>query len=246
MKIVAKFLFLAAGLFILINTLLLSRVANFTFGIAAAFVLGLLFLLWGIFFHRINQLKWLHFLMIAGLVCLAALIAFLAAYGCRDTATYQEDAVIVLGAGLQGKSPTLPLLRRLEKAVEYHQKNPNAVIVVSGGQGFQETIPEAEAMEKYLISHGVPQEQILTEQRSASTYENFVYSKQILDRYYEGKSYQITLITNDFHIYRAVKIAKIAGFQNPTYIHGATEWYSLTVNYLRECAAVLKTWVMGT
>ena len=55
--------------------------------------------------------------------------------GKSDNATYREDYIIVLGAGLKGDTPSLALERRLEKAAEYMNKNGNAIAIVSGGQG---------------------------------------------------------------------------------------------------------------
>ena len=83
------------------------------------------------------------------------LVSFIAVFGIVDNISYNEDAVIVLGAGIRGDKVTLPLKMRLDKAIQYHSKNPEAVIVVTGGQGFQETVTEAYAMEKYLVENNI-------------------------------------------------------------------------------------------
>lgn len=87
-------------------------------------------------------------------------------YGVRDTVTYEEQAVIVLGAGIKGNQVSRTLQLRLDKTIEYAQKNPNALIVVSGGQGPQETVTEACAMEKYLLENGIRAERILKEEQA--------------------------------------------------------------------------------
>ena len=104
-------------------------------------------------------------------------------FGFTDTVTYKEDAVIVLGAGLRGENLSLILRNRLDAAVEYYNENPEAVIVVSGGQGPDEDIPEAEAMERYLYEQGVPLNKIIKEDKSTSTEENFKFSKELLETY---------------------------------------------------------------
>ena len=87
----------------------------------------------------------------------------------------------MLGAGLKGDTPSLALERRLEKAAEYMNKNGNAIAIVSGGQGKGETISEAQAMENYLLNHGIREDRIIKEDNSTSTYENFEYSKLMMD-----------------------------------------------------------------
>lgn len=87
--------------------------------------------------------------------------------------------MIVLGAGLRGERVTDLLARRLDAAYDYHLENPNAVIVVTGGQGPGEDIPEARAMKAYLVEKGVPEKQILEEASSTSTEENFCFAREI-------------------------------------------------------------------
>ena len=90
------------------------------------------------------------------------------------------DYVIVLGAQVRGKALSRTLEYRLEKALEYARVHPNTVLVLSGGQGAGEEMTEAEAMYEYLKAHGIPESQMLLEEQSASTYENLVYSKLLI------------------------------------------------------------------
>ena len=84
-------------------------------------------------------------------------------------------------------------------------KNGNAIAIVSGGQGKGETISEAQAMENYLLNHGIREDRIIKEDNSTSTYENFEYSKLVMD---EG---QAVFVTNEFHVLRSELMAKING-----------------------------------
>lgn len=244
MKKVLKAIAVLIGLILLIDGIFLSMVANFNFGNIAAFILGAVFVAVGAIPYKVINVipKWIRYIVIFGLVCAVVMITFLAVYGNTDTSDYTEDAVVVLGAGIKGETPTLPLVRRLDKAVEFYERNNNVLIVVSGGQGFQEDITEALAMERYLVKKGVPAKNIIKEENATSTYENFLYSKEILDKHFNG-DYNTAFITNDFHIYRASRLAKLAGIENTTHISGITEWYTLPVNYIRECFAVIKLWV---
>lgn len=258
-KIIRIVLIVAGALFI-IDALILSLIASFNLGFLAAFILGVLCLGYGLFFEKLNCLsrkgvaKYLKYAVFAVISISILLSLFLAAYGQIDTVTFNEDAVIILGAGIDGESVTLPLQYRLEKGLEYLRKNPKAVIVVSGGQGYGESITEALAMERYLIKNGVPQSKILMEEKATSTYENFTFSKTILDAYFDAQSnsqpqpqsqlqpkprYKCAFITNAFHVFRAREISKIAGM-NCTYEHAKLQWYLIPTEYLREDMAVVK------
>ena len=116
------------------------------------------------------------------------------------------------------------------------------VIIVCGGQGPQEDITEALAMERYLVKKGIPQSKIIKEEESTSTHENFPFARNVLAPHFP-QGFSAVLITNDFHIYRASKFAGYAGI--PANLLGApTVWYTIPVSYLREMLAVVKIWVM--
>ena len=149
-----------------------------------------------------------------------------------------------MGAGIRGDKVTLPLKMRLDKAIEYHYKNPDALIVVTGGQGLQETVTEAYAMEKYLVQNGVNNNKILKEEKATSTFENMKYSKEILDNYF-SKDYSVVVITNNFHIFRGAVVAKKTGFKNVTHLHTGLQWYNLMPCFLRESLAVIKMIILG-
>lgn len=239
-----KVILILLGITIFLNGVIMSFITNMNTGYILTILLGLIILLYGIFFRRINEglhdlIKCILLLALLIVVCFSS---FLFVYGSIDNVNYHEDAVVVLGAGLRGDTPTVTLLERLNVALEYYQKNPEAIIVVSGGQGPQETVTEAYAMEKYLISQGVPQEVIIKEDKSTSTYENFVYSKELLDELFDGE-YNVAFVTNEYHVYRAGGISKLAGIDNVTHVHSSTRWYSVLPGTLRECLAVAKFWI---
>jgi uncharacterized SAM-binding protein YcdF (DUF218 family) len=182
----------------------------------------------------------------AWIVCLFIVIfAFsLAIYGKTTDADYTEDVVIVLGAGLRTNDSVSPhLYWRLISASEYFNENPDAVLIVCGGLGARQTITEAEAMARFLIDNGVPETSIIKEEQSTSTYENLTFAKEILDGYFP-EGFRAVLITNDFHIYRAVRLSRQVGM--PVSRKGAvTPSLTLLVNYLREIIAVMNMWILG-
>jgi uncharacterized SAM-binding protein YcdF (DUF218 family) len=196
---------------------------------------------YAVFYKQLIRLKWLTCAIIAGAVLYAALAVFLALYGRTANAAYDEDAVVVLGAGLRGESPSLVLKNRLDAAAGYHKANPRAIIIVSGGKGSKDTIPASQVMARYLMEVGVPEDKIIEEDRSASTFENIKFSAEILaERFPEGC--KTVVITSDFHIYRAVRFMEMAGLGGAR-VYADTPLHLLPGSLVRECAAVVKLWL---
>ncbi|AVQ27365.1 YdcF family protein [Fusobacterium ulcerans] len=118
--------------------------------------------------------------------------------------------LIVLGAGLKGDIPSEVLKYRLNKAVKYFKENPDTIFIVSGGQGKDELISEAEAMEIYLSERGIPIKNIIKEDKSTSTYENLKFSDKIIKE--KEITGDIAVMFNSFHMYRVKMISKKLNF----------------------------------
>lgn len=243
---ILKWGFLIFGSFLALDGFVLALCTNFNVGTILTIFLGIFLFVCGVNLEKIRtwqnrKLRILRTITITGLYAAVIFTVFLFSYGIHDTVRYNEDVLMVLGAGVNGETPTQPLVARLDKAVEYFSENPHVTIMVTGGQGPQEDITEAEAMTRYLVSKGIPPEKILREDRSTSTGENFKFSKKLLDEKFSH--YTTAVITNDFHIYRAEQLAKITGLREVTTLHAPTPWYSAPVMYIREWLAIIKLWV---
>ncbi len=237
MKTVLKIIFAAVGAVITLNGIALFFVSNVNFGSFLTVGFGAVIFLVALLFKKLGKL--IKTLLIVGVGVAIIFSSFLIIYGKSDTVTYNEDAVIVLGAAVHGKTPSLTLKRRLDKAAEYHTQNPYAIIIVSGGQGAQEEITEAEAMKIYLIEQGVASDKIIKEENATSTYENFKFSKEILTEKF-GDEYTAAFITNEYHILRASLCAKQADVKTATHLHSNTTLSYIVSGVLRECLAVIK------
>ena len=120
--------------------------------------------------------------------------------------------VVVLGAGLRGEEPT-PLLRsRIEKGIQAYKNNPGSKIIFSGGQGSDELLPESHAMANYALGQGIPEEDILREDRSRNTEENIRFSAEIMRKAEMGPKGSalplFAIATSDYHVMRSLMIAR--------------------------------------
>lgn len=180
-------------------------------------------------------------------ICLAVgLIAFVAVEGMilSDFSAQAQDGAdycIVLGAQWKKDRPSYILKQRLDKAVEYLERNPDTYVIVSGGQGRNETISEAEGMALYLENAGIAAERIIQENASGDTGENLEYSGVHLDK--EGD--RVVIVTNNFHVYRAVKIARKKGYIRVEGLAADSYPAMLPNNMLREFCGVLKDYLVG-
>lgn len=130
------------------------------------------------------------------------------------------EYVIVLGAQVRGTTITKTLRKRLDAAVEYLEANPDTVAIVSGGKGDGEDLSEAECMYDYMIENGIDSDRIIMEDKSTSTDENIRFSMAIIEESYaqetgntDGEEPDVGIITNNFHVYRTVKVCEKKGYE---------------------------------
>lgn len=152
------------------------------------------------------------------------------------------DYVLVLGAQVRGEEVSLELRERLDKSLEYIKDHPGMKIIVSGGQGSGEWITEAEAMKRYLVAHGVEEEQIIKEEKSTSTFENIKFTKEIVATISDKENIKLMIITSDFHLFRAKFLAQRLGFKAYG-IPAPTPWFVVPHYYIREYFAVVKSFL---
>lgn len=148
------------------------------------------------------------------------------------------DYIVVLGSGIIGDRVTPLLAARIEKGIELLRYNPNAVLILSGGQGPGEDIPESEAMAAYAVAQGVDTEKIVMEQKSVSTQENLQFSRELMNR----QKPKIIVVTTAYHVFRALILAKQQGIRCKGF--GAKiKWYFTLNAFIREFVGYLRlTW----
>jgi uncharacterized SAM-binding protein YcdF (DUF218 family) len=211
-------------------------------GVAVLLVIGL-----DIAADRAGDLRLSLFATVANLVfgyvsfLLVSYVLYAFLYGLLARAG-RSEFVIVLGAGLRPDGRVPPLLAsRLERgrqvwaALDRRAGDFRPMLIVSGGKGDDERMPEASAMASYLIARGFPAELLLLEDQSRSTEENLVLSKAIMDKLRPGA--RVTIVTSDFHAFRAALLARRLGIRGQVTGARVAGYYRPSA-VLREFAAV--------
>mgnify|MGYP002515835921 CR=1 FL=1 len=216
------------------------------------FVIGAVTLLMGIFTPKLfdNGKKAVRYIFRTVLIIYAALVAYaviLSAFMIANMNDAPEKdgsrTVIVLGCQVRRDGPSLMLSRRIDAAYNYLSEDEKADCIVSGGKGDNEHISEAEAMYEVLVNDGIAQSRITKEDKSSSTYENLLFSKQILED--NGKPLRIAVVTDGFHQWRARLQAEGLGYDVKC-VSAATPWYLIPVYWVREWFALSYLFVFGT
>lgn len=139
------------------------------------------------------------------------------------------DYLVVLGSGLDGDHVTPLLASRIDKAIELYRQNPQVKLIMTGGKGSDEMVTEASAMARYALEQGLPPEAIILEERAVNTEENIMFSQALM----ASNTAKFAIVSNNYHVFRALLIAKNAGI--PCMGYGArSKWYFSLNAYIRE------------
>lgn len=156
---------------------------------------------WGIVISTIGSV-WLTIQAILSIVILCNSISF-------DTS--KADKVFVLGYQLENNQMTSTLVSRVDKAYDYAKENPDSVIIVSGGVTGKNKVSEASLMKNALISFGLDEGRIITEENSKDTIENIKYCKNLI-----SSGEDVVIISSHYHCARIKLIAKEQGLEVKT------------------------------
>lgn len=208
--------------------------------------IGGFFLAWSFFGYKeyTDNCKWLKKLGYSFIITCVILLTILCCFigtefhskGAKDL-----DYIIVLGAQVYENGPSPILKFRLDAAIEYLNENPDTRCIVTGGKGYNEPRPEGQVMAEYLMENHIDQNRILIEDKATNTIENIQYSIELMKTDYKN----VGIVTNDFHVFRAVKLAKAQGLKHVYGIAGDSHPIYLPNNILRECLAIVKECLKG-
>ena len=151
------------------------------------------------------------------------------------------DYIIVLGAQVKGDRPSRSLNKRIIKAAEYLQENPETIAILSGGQGPGEHMTEAECMRRGLVQRGIDPSRLILEDKSTSTKENLIFSSRLAD----VKNSRTGLVTQNFHVHRSLKLARHQNYRKVCGIAAPSEAIYQPHFLVREGFALVKEKLVG-
>ena len=239
----------AVCIILFIPPLVAYRILNI--GNATGLLVGVVFIINGVFVGKVNGLLtnlWssplgrilvsVAFSVIIFAVIMAIIISFLMLNAALKEPE-GDETLIVLGCQVKGTSPSLMLTERLEAARAYLDEHEDACCILSGGKGEDEGISEAQCMYNYLTAHGVSANRLFMEDSSTSTRENLQYSLELMEKNKLGKN--AAIVTNEFHEYRAFKIAEKLDI-NVSAVPAKTHWWLFSTYFVREWYGIIYEW----
>lgn len=245
LRVISLFLGVAC-IVLFMPPLVMYRILNI--GNATGLLTGLVLIVYGLFAGVVNRGISSLWNSTSGkvLVCLAgcllaaalimAIIISMLILNAAGTKPAGNETLIILGCQVKGTKPSLMLTERLNAAKTYMDEHKEVICILSGGKGEDEGISEALCMYNYLIEHGVDENRLIMEDRSTSTRENLKFSMDIINE--RGLQKDVAIVTNEFHEYRAFKIAEKLGL-NPKAVPARTHWWLFSTYFVREWYGVI-------
>lgn len=242
----------AAAILIIIGAVLaIFAVGHLYLGLACIFF-GAVILVYTWFHFAVNQyprfVKGLRLILSIFLIIGVLYFAFLEFLILSDAKTdtdREADYIIVLGAGVNGTTPSLSLRNRLYAAWDYMEAHPNVRAVVSGGQGPGEDITEAQCMRDFLVEKGIDENRIFMETQATSTEENLRYSMEIIRLQSSVRDPVIGIVSSEYHLHRAKLMARQYDI-DAVGVAAQTSYVTLTMNYcIREAFGLTHYYVFG-
>ena len=272
MPIAIRSVLFILGLLLLLDSLILFTQLKFNVGTLVPFAIGLMFLLHAIYWQAITdfryyplQVSWIRSssvlakinfnalwqigwgVFLLWLLSLIAFMGYLRSHINDSNRPLQRPvaAIMVLGSGVKNGKPSATLAKRLDTASVLAEKQPTALVLVSGGVDIGETQSEASVMANYLLtSHHLAPTRLALEQESSSTEANLANSKAILVEHSLSERSPVAIVTSDFHILRAKAIAKKQGYRDVQMVASPTPLAIRYNAWVREYFAFVSGWIL--
>lgn len=226
---------IGAAVFLLFAIAVFDRVLNF--GNIAGMLFGIAYIVIGLLMNRTDSSNQKYIFIIALCVLLLTILKMREIYAAGKTKISSQKVIIVLGCRVRGDEPSLSLIKRVDAAYKFLLFNPESVAILSGGQGKDENISEAQCMQQFLYARGISKDRLILEDRSRSTDENIRFSLQIIETLDLDRN--VAIATSEYHQKRAANICKKYGL-NSTPVSSKTKWTLLPTFLLRELFAEIK------
>lgn len=221
--------------------------SNLDFGDFLVWVIAVAACIYALFHRQIDAFTASGFgfackmLFLAGCALFAVVLAVIIWGQFGNKVSGKEEIMVVLGCTVIEQAPSAVLKYRLDTAYNYYVEHSELTIVVTGGQGANESAAEAQVMAQYLIEKGIPAAQIIIEDQSHSTEENFRFAKILLEEngFLMTEDTEIIYVTNGFHCARAGWYAQNEGFATANALPAGMPMTQIVTCYLHEVFAVV-------
>ena len=205
-------------------------------------------------YFSIEDPVWFYVFMISHLIltyllsyfeCMLLSTMICAIASTRYRPAHQMDYLIILGCAIRGDGTPTPLLRgRVQRAYDFAceqfaDTGKSVKFVPSGGQGHDEVISEAESMKRTLMELGVPEEQIILEDKSVNTQQNMAFSQKVIERDAgQTEDVNIGFSTTNYHVFRGYTLARKIGMKVKG-LSAKTKLYFFPNAFIREFVGLL-------
>ncbi len=248
--------YIIIGALLLLDGAWLMALHKFNLGVTLPAAIGAVLLLIGLFYEPLQEilastprLQMLWRLLQTGfavwLLTVALFFNYLYWSASQQAEPLAVKAIIVLGSGIDNGRPSAALQSRLDAAAPIAAKNPQAILILSGGMDAHEKISEAAVMQRYLSEHySIAPARMHLETHSTSTALNLRNSSIILQQLQIELDQPIAIVSNDFHLPRALAIAKKQSYTQVYAVSAPTPLYIRYNSWLREYFAFISGWVL--
>ena len=182
------------------------------------------------------------------LLCGLALFSFTeyhiiqASFGTPDA---EAEYLVVLGAKVRDDGPSVSLWDRINAAADYLKAHEDTIAIVSGGQGEDEPITEAQCMHDELVKLGIDESRIWMEDKATSTDENMRFTLDLIEEKTGTRPEKLAILSSEYHLYRSSLMAKKLGIEFVG-VPAKTSRLSQLVNHaMREVAGVRHFYIFG-
>lgn len=155
------------------------------------------------------------------------------------------DYIVVLGAKVRLDGPSVSLQDRINAAYDYLSAHPDVIAVVSGGQGMDEHMTEAECMYAELMSMGIAPNRVWREDQASSTWENIQFSLNLIEVKTGRRPQKLGVLSSEYHLFRASLFAKACDVEFVGIPAKTSVWSQKLNHYMREVAGVWHYLILG-
>lgn len=155
------------------------------------------------------------------------------------------EYMLVLGAKVRADGPSVSLQNRIDKAYEYLVEHPQVIAVLSGGQGPDEHMTEAQCMFEELVAMGIDPQRLLLEDRATSTWENFQFSLDLIEKTTGVRPTKLGVLSSEYHMFRSSLFADAFGVEFVGIPAHTTRVSQMINHFMREVAGVWHYIILG-